>query len=558
MKSLNVTKKAISISVGFFLLFWMQNVIASSVLSGMRIGQTEDKTRIVFDLKQANKYQVSQLSNPSRLVIDFYNTANYLSFKRKHITDNRLFKIRVSENKKRVRVVLDLHKTPQYESFLLAKNSKGKERLVLDLFDKKQKVVKAKQSAKPVVAKSTLKAKVEVPKSAVASKSQKITKQTVGKVADVKSNNSSSATIVATKSTVKKSEVVKKTPQQSKVTTKKAPVKSLLKPQKNVKPLVNLIKKTDSKPLIDKPTQQLLNQDSKVLAEQTQLVIAIDAGHGGKDTGAIGHNKVYEKQATLLMAKQLKKMIDRQPGMKAVLTREKDVFIPLSKRVKIAKQKQADLFISIHADAFHDKSVRGGSVYVLSERGASSTMAKLLAKSENAALQDIRLNGMDDDVAFALSDLSREANIKASRKLAATVLKEMKKTVKMHKHSVQSAGFAVLKSIDMPSLLIETAFISNPSEARNLMSRKFQKQMASAIANGLASYRKQTAPKQQWGETLYVHYKVQRGDTLSQIAQAYQVSTLTLKKVNNIKNANALYVGKKLKIPVSEKMVAGL
>lgn len=558
MKSLNVTKKAISISVGFFLLFWMQNVIASSVLSGMRIGQTEDKTRIVFDLKQANKYQVSQLSNPSRLVIDFYNTANYLSFKRKHITDNRLFKIRVSENKKRVRVVLDLHKTPQYESFLLAKNSKGKERLVLDLFDKKQKVVKAKQSAKPVVAKSTLKAKVEVPKSAVASKSQKIAKQTVGKVADVKSNNSSSATIVATKSTVKKSEVVKKTPQQSKVTTKKAPVKSLLKPQKNVKPLVNLTKKTDSKPLIDKPTQQLLNQDSKVLAEQTQLVIAIDAGHGGKDTGAIGHNKVYEKQATLLMAKQLKKMIDRQPGMKAVLTREKDVFIPLSKRVKIAKQKQADLFISIHADAFHDKSVRGGSVYVLSERGASSTMAKLLAKSENAALQDIRLNGMDDDVAFALSDLSREANIKASRKLAATVLKEMKKTVKMHKHSVQSAGFAVLKSIDMPSLLIETAFISNPSEARNLMSRKFQKQMASAIANGLASYRKQTAPKQQWGETLYVHYKVQRGDTLSQIAQAYQVSTLTLKKVNNIKNANALYVGKKLKIPVSEKMVAGL
>jgi len=258
------------------------------------------------------------------------------------------------------------------------------------------------------------------------------------------------------------------------------------------------------------------------------------------------------------MAKSLKKIIDGQPGMHAVLTRDKDVFIPLSKRVKIAKEKNADLFISIHADAFNDHSVRGGSVYILSERGASSTMAKLLAKSENASLDEVSLNGLDDDVAFALSDLSREATVKESRKLAKTVLGEMQKKVKMHKHSVQSAGFAVLKSIDMPSLLIETAFISNPHEARNLMSQKFQMKMAGAIVDGLAKYVDQNTKKTRWGETLYVQYKVQRGDTLSQIAANYAVTTQTLKKLNGIKNANSLYVGKKLKIPVSEKLVAGL
>ena len=314
-----------------------------------------------------------------------------------------------------------------------------------------------------------------------------------------------------------------------------------------------------TQPTLNKKTESLLNKESAVFTEKHEFVVAIDAGHGGRDAGAIGHNGVYEKNATLTMAKELKKIIDRQPGMHAVLTREKDVFIPLSRRVKIAKQKNADLFISIHADAFHDRSVRGGSVYILSERGASSTMAKLLAKRENASLQDVSLNGMDDDVAFALSDLSRQANIKSSRTLAVTVLKEMQKTVKMHKHSVQSAGFAVLKSIDMPSLLIETAFISNPHEARNLMSKKFQLKMASAIVNGLNKYVEQYGKKpNRWGETLYVQYKVQKGDTLSQIAANYEVSTATLKKLNGIKNANSLYVGKKLKIPVSDNLVAGI
>jgi len=535
------SKKTISFVLGFALLFWVQNVIAGGMLSAMRIGQTDDKTRIVFDLKKTDKYSVSQLNNPSRLVVDFHNTANYLSFKRKHITDSRLFKIRVSADRKKTRVVLDLHKTPNYQTFLLPKNSQGKERLVIDLMEQTQlahkqpvkKVAKAAASVKKTESKA---AKVETkPEQQVAKVDLKPKQQ--------KQNSQKQQTPVVKKQVIKtqvSGSIMKPTP------------------EKKPEPIVDMASAKKSKPIIDKAPKSLLDKDSAVLTKPADLIVAIDAGHGGKDTGAIGHNKVYEKHATLMMAKELKKQIDRQPGMKAILTRTKDVFIPLSKRVTIAKQKSADVFISIHADAFHDRSVRGGSVYVLSERGASSTMARLLARSENAALDDIRLAKLDDDVAFALSDLSREANIKASHKLAKTVLKQMGKTVKMHKSSVQSAGFAVLKSIDMPSLLIETAFISNPHEARNLMSRTFQRKMASAIVDGLNQYAKELAPKQRWGDSLYVHYRVQRGDTLSEIAETYQVSTRTLKKVNNIKNANNLYVGKKLKIPVSDKLVAGI
>ncbi len=459
----------------FMLLTLGSNAMAKPELSEMRIGQKSDKTRVVFDVKGLDDYKVSQLSNPSRLVIDFYKTKNSLSFKKKFVSDNHLFKVRVSQSKNRVRVVLDLHKHGSHNAFTLPKNKAGFERLVVDLQGKQKKKTVAKSS------------------------------------------------------------------NQSK--------NKALKNEKRV---------TDKGLKVHAATQTLLNKESAVFSSSKTLVVAIDAGHGGKDKGAVGANRLQEKDITLKMAKELKRLIDRQPGMRAVLTRDKDVFIRLKERIAIAKKKNADIFISIHADAFHDHSVRGGSVYVLSQGGASSVMARLLAKSENASLQSVKLQGRDDDVAFALSDLARDANIRSSRKLAKTVLGEMQKKVKMHKHSVQSAGFAVLKSIDMPSLLIEMAFISNPYEARKLKNKKFQRKMASAIVGGLTKFVEKNAQKPRWGETLFVHYKVQSGDTLSQIAHNYQVSTKELKKLNKLKNANALYVGKKLKIPLSEKIVAGL
>ncbi|BCN93642.1 N-acetylmuramoyl-L-alanine amidase [Thiomicrorhabdus immobilis] len=534
MKSLDLTRKTISATLGVLLLLWMETVFANGQLSSMRIGQAADKTRVVFDLKQTQDYQdykIVELSNPSRLVVDFTDAKNGLSFKSKHITDSRLFKIRVSDNSKRVRVVLDLHKTPSYKTFIL--NTKGNQRLVLDITDKPATMAKKPSS-----------------KSLSLSKPETVVKESKKQLVNAKP---------AVEKNVASQQASGNTAERKTLEHKTTVAKSLVKESSKVTPLVQLSKASEDKnSTANKATQSLLDQESSVFAVKHDFVVAIDAGHGGKDTGAIGHNHIYEKEATLNMAKALKEIIDRQPGMHAVLTRDKDVFIPLSQRVQIAKEKDADLFISIHADAFHDNSVRGGSVYILSERGASSTMAKLLARSENASLDEVSLKGLDDDVAFALSDLSRAATVKESRKLAKTVLGEMQKKVKMHKHSVQSAGFAVLKSIDMPSLLIETAFISNPHEARNLMSRKFQTKMASAIVDGLAKYVEQNTKKPRWGETLYVQYKVQRGDTLSQIAENYEVSTQTLKKLNGIKNANSLYVGKKLKIPVSEKLVAGL
>ena len=519
MKPYKIVKKAMTLSVGLFFMFWMQNAIAGGVLSGMRIGQADDKTRVVFDLKQTAKYQVTQLHNPERIVVDFFDTASYLSFNKKHITDPRLFKIRASNNGQRVRVVLDLHQTPKFKSFLLPKNRQGKARLVVDLMDRST-------PSKPISLAKKTDLKPTKSKQLAKSQSQNQKMQSVQKSTDSDNANQANG--------------------------------ALLKRVASKQPLVDLRDNKNHRPILDKQAQPLLNQDSSALVRSSEMVIAIDAGHGGKDPGAVGYNGVYEKTVTLQIAKKLQRAINRQPGMKAILTRDKDVFIPLRERVAIAKRHHADLFVSVHADAFYDRSVRGGSVYVLSERGASSTMAKLLARTENAALQEIDLDRMEDDVAFALSDLSREANIKASRQLAGVVLKEMKKTVKMHKHSVQSAGFAVLKSIDMPSMLIEAAFISNPYEAKNLTSRAWQQKMANAITNGLSRYRAKMAPKPQWGETLYVQYRVQQGDTLSEIAESYQVSTRTLKKINNIKNADALYVGKQLKIPVTQKVMAGL
>jgi len=520
MKLLNFSQKFISVALFVMLSVWVSNAIAKTELSGMRIGQTDDKTRVVFDLKQMDGYKVSQLRNPSRLVVDFYKTANKLSFKNKRITDKRLFKIRVSDSAKRTRVVLDLHKHSTYKAFTLSKDKTGHQRLVVDLGDTVSNQIVHKPATQIAKVKSPVKPLIK----ASANSSVKATPNVMAKVEKPR-----------------------------KKTGIKVPV------EKNIRPLVKMTKvKSQQKSDSQLATQNLLNKGSSVFAQPKMLVIAVDAGHGGKDVGAIGHNDVQEKVATLSMAKELKRLIDLQPGMRAILTRDKDVFIPLGERVKIAKSQDADMFISIHADAFHDTSVRGGSVYILSRGGASSVMARLLAKSENASLQDVQLKGRDDDVAFALSDLTREANVRASRKLAHTVLNEMQKKVKMHKNSVQSAKFAVLKSIDMPSLLIETAFISNPREARNLMNKTFQTKMASAIASGLTKFVARNVQKPRWGESLYVQYKVKKGDTLSQIAANYEVSTQSLKKINKIKNANALYVGKKVKIPLSEKIVAGL
>ncbi len=231
------------------------------------------------------------------------------------------------------------------------------------------------------------------------------------------------------------------------------------------------------------------------LSPTKRFVVAIDAGHGGDDPGAHGVQGTEEKVITLAIAKKLAALISAQPGMKAVLIRKKDVYIDLRKRMELARQAKAELFISIHADAFKDTSVRGASVYTLSTRGASSEAAKWLAESENAVeVGGVSLNDKEDVLASVLLDLSQTATQQASDHLAACVLNKFQSISPMHKDSVQKAGFMVLRSPDIPSILVETAFISNPLEEQNLLSSSYQTKTAKAIFLGIVDYVNNNVP----------------------------------------------------------------
>ncbi|MBU0689615.1 MAG: N-acetylmuramoyl-L-alanine amidase [Gammaproteobacteria bacterium] len=220
------------------------------------------------------------------------------------------------------------------------------------------------------------------------------------------------------------------------------------------------------------------------------LVIALDAGHGGEDPGALGRRGTREKDVTLSIARELKTQIDSISGMRAVLIRDGDYFIPLKGRVEKARRAHADLFVSIHADAFVKPHARGSSVFALSEGGATSASARWLAKKENEAdlIGGVNLAVKDPYLARTLLDLSQTATINDSMKLANHVLKELGGINKLHRGRVEQAGFAVLKSPDIPSILIETAFISNPAEESKLKDSAYQRKMAQAILSGIKQY----------------------------------------------------------------------
>lgn len=280
------------------------------------------------------------------------------------------------------------------------------------------------------------------------------------------------------------------------------------------------------------------------------VVIAIDAGHGGEDPGAKGPSGVYEKNVVLKISQQLVDVINKEHGMRAVMIRKGDYYMSLRKRINKAREYKADLFMSVHADAFRDPKVHGSSVYVLSKRGASSEAAKWLAESENASdlIGGVSLDNKDDVLASVLLDLSQTASLEASIDIADRVLKGLKSVGKVHKRTVQSAGFAVLKSPDIPSILIETAFISNPNEERKLLSKKHRTNMANAIMVGLRGYFRDFAPE----GTLLATRKhiIGSGETLSTIAQHYQVSTDTLRRYNGLKG-DLVRVGQTISIPRS-------
>jgi len=281
-----------------------------------------------------------------------------------------------------------------------------------------------------------------------------------------------------------------------------------------------------------------------------EVVVAIDAGHGGEDPGAMGPGHTREKDVVLAIARKLYDLVDKESGIKPVMIRKGDYFIPLRKRVEIARENKADLFISIHADSFRDKRARGASVYTLSPRGASSEQARLLAEKENASdlIGGVSLDDKDDLLASVLLDLSQTATIEASTDVAGRVLSGLKSVGRVHKSRVEQAGFRVLKSPDLPSILVETAFISNPTEEHELRSSTYQYRMASAIMGGIRSYFKENPPPGTILAQAKRKHIIASGETLSGIARAYRVSLDSLRTYNAL-DSNELQVGQVLRIP---------
>jgi N-acetylmuramoyl-L-alanine amidase len=241
----------------------------------------------------------------------------------------------------------------------------------------------------------------------------------------------------------------------------------------------------------NRPETATKNRKGKAASEVARLVtIAIDAGHGGEDPGARGRYGTYEKKVTLAIALRLKALVDAQPNMRGVLMRDGDYFVPLGERVAKARRARADLFVSIHADAFIRPDARGSSVFALSERGATSAAARWLAKKENEAdlIGGVNLDVSDPYVKQVLLDLSQTATINDSIKLAKAVLAQIGDINTLHRPRVEQAGFAVLKAPDIPSILVETAFISNPGEERQLSKSDYQDKMADAILGGIRKY----------------------------------------------------------------------
>jgi len=311
--------------------------------------------------------------------------------------------------------------------------------------------------------------------------------------------------------------------------------------------------------------------------QQRDIVIAIDAGHGGEDPGALGpkngRKRIYEKDVVLAISKELAAQLNNQKGYRAELVRRGDYYIPLRKRRDIARDKRADLFVSIHADAFKHPEANGASVFALSRSGATSETARFLAKRENDAdliggVGSVSLDDKDELLAGVLVDLSMTATLSSSLQVGGSVLQSMGGVARLHKRQVEQAGFAVLKSPDVPSILVETGFISNPGEAKKLSSSKYRRQLASSIMTGIKGYFNRYPPAgsyvaavkndtlsrgdngSQSHTTALKEYVIARGDTLSGIAKRHNTSVSQLRSINGLRNS-AIRIGQRIKVPTS-------
>ncbi len=306
-----------------------------------------------------------------------------------------------------------------------------------------------------------------------------------------------------------------------------------------------------------KPASSAVVLNTQSNNRDRDIIIAIDAGHGGEDPGSVGPAGTYEKHITLGVAKRLQKLINKEPGMRAVMTRTGDYYVSLNKRPNIARDNKADLLISIHADAFTQPQPRGGSVWVLSMRRADSELGKWLERKEKhsellgGAAEVISDNASERYLAETILGMSMDHSMSTSFDLSKRVLGELKQVTKLHKKAPQAASFAVLTAPDIPSILVEVGFISNPQEEKNLNWSEYRQRLAKSLFNATKKYFQQTPPD----GTLWASqkssrrtHKVRSGESLSLLAQRYNVKVSTLKKANNL-NSDIVRIGQVLTIP---------
>jgi N-acetylmuramoyl-L-alanine amidase len=433
---------------------------------GVRVWPARDYTRVTIELDRALKFSYNNLKNPDRLFVDLEDTI--LDTQMKEIVakvqpnDPYIASVRVAQYTPTVvRIVFDLKTGITPQLFAVAPIGPYQHRLLFDLYPV--------QEVDPL---SVMLARGSVGKTVESKASDAKAGDT--KAADGKSGNSKTADAKpsATPSTPATPPVIASAPQA------KDPLEELLNPAKAV---------DRSKPPASAPSSNPKTREPEV---ERLITIAIDPGHGGEDPGAIGAGGAYEKNVVLAIAKKLRERIEQEPNWRAYLTRDADYFVELADRVRRARRVKADVFVSIHADAFIDPRAKGASVFALSERGASSAAAKWLATKENSAdeIGGISLAKNQQGAAQVLLNLSTESQIRNSVRLGKAILGEVGGFAKLHKAGVEQANFAVLRSPDIPSILIETAFISNPQEEARLTDQAYQARLANAIFLGLKGY----------------------------------------------------------------------
>ena len=464
---------------------WANLTHAANTITAARVWPAADYTRITLESLAPIKSQLITLKNPERLVLDIEGielttVLKTLSFKILS-SDPYIKQVRVAKLDKpnMVRIVVDLKSEVKPNLFLLAPAGDYKNRLVLDIYPLQDALM------------AMLDKKINVDK--------KQTEDSQTKTIDAKSTDNKSVENKSIESkTIDNKPLLEPLPPSTTLPDVSAtepasePILESLPPEyKDIPPndpkIIDLNKGDKLKDSQNKDRTQKERANKEI---ERQITIAIDAGHGGEDPGARGANGSREKVITLAIAKKLKAQIDAEPTMRGVLIRDGDFFVPLGDRVIKARKYKADLFVSIHADAFTNPAARGSSVFALSEKGATSASARYLAKKENESdlIGGVSLGGKDPMLAKTLLDLSQAATIYDSLKLGKAVLGHIGEINNLHKNQVEQAGFAVLKSPDIPSILVETAFISNPEEERKLNDDAYQNKLVLSIVNGIKKY----------------------------------------------------------------------